>query len=121
MSTRSTIKVKDEYNTFYIYRHHDGYPNGEYGVINTLEKVFPFAWPLPRFESGDFAAAIIAAWKGGGGGIYFTHNHNRHGDTVYEYDIYFDRELMITIREGYSGDKRQMFNGTYADALIQFK
>ena len=99
MSTRSTISVKDEYNTFHIYRHSDGYPDGIHGVISTLQAVLPYAWPLPRFDAMDFAAAIIRAWKKeGGGNIYFTESHKAHGDTEYIYDITCkDGEVFVSV------------------------
>lgn len=90
MSTRSTIAVKDEYNTFTIYRHCDGYPDTENGVLATLSLVLPFAWELPRFEAMDFSAAIIRAWKEHGGNIYCTKSHDSHGDTEYQYDVMFE-------------------------------
>src|SRR6185437_7889916 len=88
MSTRCVITVIDEHHSFSIYRHGDGYPNTDVGVIKTLEAAFEFAWALPRFEADDFAAAIIRAWKmEGGGDIYFTESHERHGDLAYRYEI----------------------------------
>ncbi len=88
MSTRCVITVIDEHNSFSIYRHGDGYPDGDAGVIRTLEEGFKFAWELPRFEADDFAAALIRAWKiEGGGDIYFTKGHEHHGDLAYRYEI----------------------------------
>src|SRR6266436_8888976 len=65
MSTRSNIIVEDQYGRVQVYRHYDGYPEG---VIPELIKSLEFAWPLPRFEADDFAAAIVRAWKDEGGG-----------------------------------------------------
>jgi hypothetical protein len=71
MGTRSNIIVADEHSRIQLYRHWDGYPDGEAGVLTSLEQALPYAWPLPRFEAADFAAAIIRAWKEeGGGNIY---------------------------------------------------
>jgi len=123
MSTRSTISVKDAYDTFYIYRHCDGYPQGEYGVVNTLKEALPYAWTLPRFESMDFAAAIIRAWKDeGGGNIYFTRNHDFHADTEYQYYITFkDGKLQLKVKSGYGPKMKTIFNGSFDDALEKFK
>lgn len=63
MSTRSNIIVRDKFDCICIYRHSDGYPDGEHGVIATLNKALDYAWDLPRFEASDFSAAIVAAWK----------------------------------------------------------
>jgi hypothetical protein len=36
MSTRCHIIIEDEYNKVILYRHSDGYPNGEHGVLASL-------------------------------------------------------------------------------------
>jgi len=97
MSTRATIGVHDDYGSYYIYRHHDGYPNSPHGVIETLKKALPFAWPLPRFEADDFAAAIVRAWKDLGGDIRLTTDHEAHSDTKYQYDIYQDEHRQLWV------------------------
>lgn len=71
MSTRSNIIVEDGRNRVQLYRHYDGYPGGIGGVLATLEQALPYAWPLPRFEAEDFAAAIVRAWKSQGGDVSF--------------------------------------------------
>ena len=44
----------------HVYKHHDGYPTGAAdAIIAALE----FAWPLPRYEHDEFAAAFVAANK----------------------------------------------------------
>jgi hypothetical protein len=43
-----------------VYRHHDGYPSG---AAKAIEAALPHAWPLPRFEPDDFAAAFVRANK----------------------------------------------------------
>ena len=71
MGTRSNIIVADDHSRIQLYRHWDSYPDGEGGVLADLALALPYAWPLPRFEADDFAAALIRAWKGeGGGNIY---------------------------------------------------
>ena len=69
MSTRCTITVQDAIGSYTLYRHSDGYPESEHGVLASLASVLPLAWPLPRFEADEFAASIIAAWKKIPGGI----------------------------------------------------
>ena len=107
MSTRCTITVRESKNSptgYSIYRHSDGYPDTEHGVIATLSQALTYAWPLPRFEPDDFAAAIVAAWKqpahrpvpsmpdyiSQGGNIRFTEGRDAHGDTEFHYEIYPD-------------------------------
>jgi len=93
MSTRCNIIVRDESLAIQLYRHHDGYPGGKYGVVNDLRKVARFAWPLPRFEADDYAAAIVRAMKRpGGGSVYIDGDAgdgtaNIHGDCEYVYLI----------------------------------
>jgi hypothetical protein len=92
MSTRSNLIIEDGHDRVQLYRHGDGYPDGEAGVLATLELAIPYAWPLPRFEAHDFAAAIIRAWKTeGGGNIYIDGSPKGweliHGDTEWVYVI----------------------------------
>ena len=90
MSTRCNIIVKDDYNSIQLYRHSDGYPESNFGVISDLKKALDYAWKLPRMEASDFAAAIVRAWKdNGGGNIYIDGIANLpeslHGDIDYYY------------------------------------
>ena len=66
MSTRALYTFKGSEDSgsphdFNVYKHHDGYPTGAAGVLNTTIK--HFAWVLPRYESDAFAAAFCAAAK----------------------------------------------------------
>jgi hypothetical protein len=92
MATRSNIIVEDAYSRIQIYRHWDGYPEA---VIPQLIQALPFAWPLPRFEADDFAAAIVRAWKEEGGGHIRIDGNPKgfelvHADTEYVYVVKFD-------------------------------
>ena len=57
----------------------------------TLQEAIPYAWPNPRFEATDFAAAIVRAWKEGGGNIYIDGSPKAwemiHGDVEWVYLI----------------------------------
>ncbi len=99
MSTRSSITVRDESGAFSLYRHSDGYPDTKHGVIATLAQALPLAWPAPRFEADDFAAAIVAAWKHAGGNIRLSEGHESHADTAFHYEIYqrTDGAVMVQI------------------------
>jgi hypothetical protein len=82
MSTRATYEFKDQHESFTIYKHCDGYPEGAYQwIANAL----PAAWSLPRFEACEFAAAFIAGNKEGAGGVYVSNGRDSHGDTAYHY------------------------------------
>jgi len=93
MSTRCNIVVKDKYDSIQLYRHCDGYPDSEHGVIADLKKALEFAWPVPRMEAKDFSAAIVAAWKDSGGGSVYIDGtfvdggSTLHGDIKYLYII----------------------------------
>lgn len=87
VSTRATLTIHEGDEAYSVYRHSDGYPDGEHGVLHTLRQAFAYAWTLPRFEAMDFAAAIVAAWKTTGGNIYMTGGRDEHGDTEFHYSI----------------------------------
>lgn len=115
MSTRATVTVKDESDTFHIYTHGDGYPSYQ---AKRIKKAIAYAWPLPRFEAMDFAAAFVAANKEkGGGNVYLTTDAKLHDDREYHYDITeSEGALMVTIRE-FHGKPKVLFSGTYADLM----
>jgi hypothetical protein len=85
MSTRATYEFGDLHNYHTVYKHHDGYPEGALQHINAAVS---YAWPLPRFEASEFAAAFVTANKvGGGGGVYLTQDRDAHSDTEYHYVV----------------------------------
>ena len=43
-----------------VYKHSDGYPSG---AAKAIEAALPHAWPLPRFEPDEFAAAFVRGNK----------------------------------------------------------
>jgi hypothetical protein len=87
MSTRSTVTVYEDGQGYSVYRHGDGYPDTEHGVLEGLRAALANAWPWPRFEADDYAAAIVATWRTGAGGIRLTSGRDAHGDTEYHYDV----------------------------------
>lgn len=84
MSTRCVITVREADESYSIYKHSDGYPEG---VLPGLQDALAFAWNLPRYEAMDMGAAIVRALKDGGGGVYLTISRDAHGDLEYHYDI----------------------------------
>lgn len=85
MGTRATITFMDNQNEFVIYQHYDGY--AKY-VEDSMRLALQYAWELPRFEAGDFAAAYIRATKERGGNIYLTHSPGDHDDLAYRYNVH---------------------------------
>ena len=69
MSTRAIYTFKDEHGEYHVYKHSDGYPSW---ALRFIEAATKNAWPLPRFEADEFAAAFVAANKEGCGGVRLT-------------------------------------------------
>lgn len=109
MSTRACYVFKDETNTFTVYKHYDGYPEG---AAQFFVKAIPYAWDLPRFEASDFAAAFIAANKEkGGGNIYLTTNPEAHADIEYVYELIQAKNGQLVIKS---------FETEYVDSVIDY-
>ena len=87
MSTRATLTFYDDTGSYSVYRHCDGYPLTEHGVLATLAEAYAYAWGAGRWEAADFAAACVVAWKKRGGNIYLTQGKDAHGDTEWHYQI----------------------------------
>jgi hypothetical protein len=64
MSTRACYRFIDpdtnDPEVVTVYKHSDGYPDG---AVCWISKALEHAWPLPRFEADEFAAAFVAANK----------------------------------------------------------
>lgn len=131
MSTRSTITVRDRKDgneAYSICRHSGGYPDTQHGVLATLPQALAYAWPLPRFEAMDFAAAIVAAWKqparkpyagapylSQGGNIYLTGGRDDHGDTEWHYEIYPEKGNVLFGEPSKNRLVVEVFKATYPD------
>lgn len=125
MSTRACYTFKDETGEFHVYKHHDGYPTGAASfLVGTAAK----AWPLPRFEADEFAAAFVAVNKKSGGDVRLMQSGDIRkiapGDIEWHYTVepmpsagktslnrIFDgpRELLVTVRS--PGDWRKVWSG----------
>jgi hypothetical protein len=66
MSTRGIYTFEDATDMVHVYKHWDNYPTG---AAEFIEKALALAWPLPRFEPTEFAAAFVAANKTQAGNI----------------------------------------------------
>ena len=120
MSTRAVVTIKDENDTFHIYTHSDGYP--EYQVKRIADAV-PFAWPFPRFQAMDFAAAFVRGSKEkGGGNIYFTTDWKAHGDLEYRYEITATaKALQITVFAVSGEVSEKRWTGTLAEMQSKYQ
>lgn len=129
MSTRATITVADDRESFDLYQHHDGYPEGPHGLVRHIAMARRLAWDLPRFEAADFSAAVIAVLKDRGGSTYLTKDAEAHTDRSYHYRIESIREnyvtrVMLTISRP-AWDRAQgdieMFHGEIPEAVDKFQ
>ncbi len=121
MGTRAVYTFIDEDTRHSVFKHWDGYPRG---ACRFIENALALAWPLPRFEADEFAAAFVAANKQGTGNIRLTEGPDAHGDLEYAYDISRKGDqLHIRIHSvGYVGPNldrinyRLLFEGTLPEA-----
>jgi len=100
MSTRAlyTFIDPETKETFHVYKHHDGYPEG---AKRWIKAALAYAWTLPRFEADEFAAAFVAANKSGGGGVRLQQSGSVYAvappDIEFRYEITLKgRVLQIT-------------------------
>ena len=84
MGTRAVITFKDDDGSHSVYQHWDGYPED---IKKNIEKAKSLAWPLPRFEADEFAAAYVAVNKNGEGNIRLTKGVKSHCDLAYSYIV----------------------------------
>ena len=115
MGTRAVFTFKDEKDSFSIYKHWDGYPEG---AANFLVNALPFAWELPRYEACDFAAAFVAGNKQqGGGDVYLTTSPADHGDLEYIYTITqaHNGQLIVDAYSVY--EQKRIFYGRLKDFI----
>ena len=117
MSTRAVYFFEDKNDKSYygVYKHYDGYPQG---AASLIEDAKAYAWPLPRWEADEFAAAFVAANKNPKGGEVrllpnFEHTsipmmmeENKWCDYYYiiSWDDY-DQEMFVTIFENRYDEK----------------
>lgn len=115
MGTRAVYTFIDEDDRHSVYKHWDGYPTW---ACRFIANALPLAWPLPRFEADEFAAAFVAANKKQAGDICLTTGPEVHGDLAYRYEIRCpDGRLHVRI---YSCDGDQpIFEGSL-EAAQQF-
>ena len=118
MGTRAVYFFEERLNDdcyYGVYKHYDGYPQG---AAAHIEDAKAYAWPLPRWEADEFAAAFVAANKNPKGGEVrllpnFEHTsipmmmeENTCCDYYYiiSWDDY-DREMFVTIFESRYDEK----------------
>lgn len=76
MSTRCNIKLVDDDSEILLYKHHDGYPDTEHGMVEFLKKYI---------RSSGFTAKLMADTM-----VELTeveHTDCIHGDIQYYYEV----------------------------------
>lgn len=103
MSTRATIKFKDNYETFFIYRHCDGYPEVILPDILAAINKSKGRWSEP--ECGLLVSFFL--------GIHFKESERLpdyaitssfHGDESYKYIVEYnadEKRWIVEVKDGY--------------------
>lgn len=85
MGTRAVLIFTDiEGDEFAVYKHWDGNPRN---IARLLDEARLYAWPVPRFEADEFAAAFVAAAKKGEGDVRLMHDANADVGQQYTYTV----------------------------------
>lgn len=91
MSTRATIRFADEYETFFVYRHCDGFPDV---ILPDLQKVIERkrgAWSDP--EAGMLVTCFLALMFDEKARLPdYSMTSAFHGDESYRYSVTWDAE-----------------------------
>jgi hypothetical protein len=113
MGTRAVYTFIDQDDRHSVYKHWDGYPAW---ACRFIANALPLAWPLPRFEADEFAAAFVAANKKQAGDLRLTTGPEAHGDLSYRYEICCPGgQLHVRIYRG-AGENPPLFEGAIEDA-----
>jgi hypothetical protein len=121
MSTRAIYTFKGFGEAHHVYKHHDGYPTG---AAEALGKALALAWPLPRYEPDEFAAAFVAANKIDGGGVRLAKSRTMSADVAFGYTITPDKRLpsllQLTITAPNFWDGGRSEETLWKGPLVQF-
>ena len=94
MGTRAIYIFEDEHEEVHVYKHYDNYPQGAVGFIENAKE---FAWGLPRFVAGEFAAAFVAANKNRKGGeVRLVNARFKDRDEMLEANHWCDYHYVIS-------------------------
>jgi hypothetical protein len=115
MGTRAVYTFNDSDREFHVYKHWDGCPAG---AVEFIKNALAYAWPLPRFDAAEFAAAFVAANKQKGddkrqgGDVYLTDHYETHGDLSYRYVISLKDENLHVVAYSMGDRSKKIFEGT---------
>ena len=85
MGTRAIYTFKGFGETYHIYKHYDGHPSG---AAHWLGNALSVAWPLPRYEPDEFAAAFVAGNKTSAGDVRIARSRIAAADVEFGYTVY---------------------------------
>ena len=135
MGTRAIYQFQDnDGDECYVYKHYDNYPQG---AVHFIEEAKSMAWPFPRYEADEFAAAFVAANKNKNGGeVRLISHHFKDEDEIldahswcdYHYVIYFDKtykDLWVEVQESFyqkdgSVKWKTIWEGTHANMMEEY-
>lgn len=119
MSTRAVYTFKDQFGSFSVYKHYDGYPEG---AALWIEKARALAWPGSRFEADEFAASFIAANKDKAGDVRITKSHSSHGDLSFRYEVTQKKGALYVqaFQRSYSQDETLKYTKIFSGSLTEF-
>jgi len=101
MSTRSNIKLIDETGAILLYKHHDGYPDSEHGIIEFLK---PYI--TNSMKSADWMAKClikdteceVTTCLHGDIEYYYEVDVSNNSIAVFKYDMFAEtKELIDTL------------------------
>ena len=135
MGTRAIYQFQDnDGDECFVYKHYDNYPQG---AVHFIEEAKSMAWPFPRYEADEFAAAFVAANKNKAGGeVRLVSHHLKGADEIleshhwcdYHYEIHFDKDdqdLWVEIWQSkYNKDGsttwESIWEGTHTDMMEEY-
>lgn len=109
MSTRSNIKLVDNCGEILLYKHHDGYPTGEHGIIEFLK---PFL--AKSMKSAEWLAEML---------IKETEcraSSALHGDIEYYYEVNVETDKIDVYESSWDSDDR-VFVRSYDQTDMEVK
>jgi hypothetical protein len=121
MGTRAVYTFIDQDERHSVFKHWDGYPCW---ACRFIANALPLAWPLPRFEADEFAAAFVAANKNEAGNVRLTSGPDAYGNLEYAYEVRCQGERLhlCILKVSYAGpggrtaEYRPLFEGSLEEA-----
>jgi hypothetical protein len=101
MSTRSNIKLIDNCGSILLYKHHDGYPDTEHGIIEFLT---PFI--QKSMKSAEWLAEMLIK------DTECKASSALHGDIEYYYEVMVETNKIHVYKTAWDSDDKEL-EGTF--------